>query len=176
LSSPRTFPRFLPKTKFAADSALERTGFEPLVPPEPGLSRTSSILRGTEGSNLPPSAGESATNRSSGTLHPQTRRFGPILLVGISAMFWPPKRADAAWEDYAQLIEELDFVSASYPGSRHAGIWRLPPSHDCHYYPHNISARHPLVRDVLAALPLRGLTSEPSAVWASLGALLRSGW
>src|SRR2546421_5322126 len=84
------FHASLPKTKFAADSALEGDGFEPSVPgtKEPvfvaegelrdrtGAAKKSCILCGTDGSNPSPSSGESfSADRFCGS-----RRMRPVLL------------------------------------------------------------------------------------------------
>jgi hypothetical protein len=34
------------------------------------------------------------------------------------------RQANAAREDYAQLMEELELVNCSWPGSRHGETWR----------------------------------------------------
>ena len=59
-----------PKVRFAPDIALEGAGFEPSVPlaasegevERAQARKTLSLLRGTEGSNPPPSTGESGAN------------------------------------------------------------------------------------------------------------------
>jgi hypothetical protein len=60
-----------PKVRFALDSALEGAGFEPSVPlaasegeVERAQARKTLSLTGTEGSNPPPSSGESCANLS----------------------------------------------------------------------------------------------------------------
>jgi hypothetical protein len=68
-----TLPARSPRSRFATDSPLEGDGFEPSVPreEEPFVETVlsdfsaTSLPRGTEGSDLAPSAGESATPEKS---------------------------------------------------------------------------------------------------------------
>ena len=80
---------FLPEIRFAPDSPLEEAGFEPPVPlakrvglsggtgsageAKRAVSKASSILRGTEGSNLLPSSGESIANLTFGLIRASER-------------------------------------------------------------------------------------------------------
>src|SRR5258705_9166975 len=74
-----------PKVRFAPDIPLEGAGFEPSVPlaasegevERAQARKTLSLLRGTEGSNPPPSSGESRANLSlAGIRLPTSRSRG----------------------------------------------------------------------------------------------------